>query len=156
MKKIAQALRAGLLGLGLVTFGVGAVQAQYVQPNITHESYGKQNVVYQMNDSNPDFQIQILRNVANHVRAVGKENIDLRLVVFAGGLSALETSKPETVAALENLRKMGVKIAVCNNTLKARNVDWRTLKDVKETDIVPAGVAELAYLQQRGYTYIRP
>jgi intracellular sulfur oxidation DsrE/DsrF family protein len=148
MKKIAT-----IMGLWLMAF---AVSAQYVQPNITHEPYGKQNVVYQLNDSNPDFQIQILRNINNHVRAVGAENIDLKIVVFAGGMSALETTKPETVKALENLRAQGVEVKVCNNTLRARNVDWRTLKDVKETDIVPAGVAELAYLQAKGYHYIRP
>lgn len=148
MKKIIT-----ILGLWLVGF---AAQAQYVQPNISHEGYGKQNVVYQLNDSNPDFQLQILRNINNHVRAVGKDSIDLKLVVFAGGLSALETSKPETVKALENLRAQGVVVNVCNNTLRARNVDWRSLKDVKESDIVPAGVAELAHLQGKGYHYIRP
>lgn len=148
MKKII-----GLAALWIMAF---SAHANYVEPNITHAPYGKQKVVYQLNDSNVDFQIQVMRNVNNHVRAIGKGNIELHLVVFAGGLTALETSKPETVAALENLRAQGVKIAVCNNTLKARNVDWSTLKDVKETDIVPAGVAELAYLQQKGFAYVRP
>ncbi len=148
MKKIL-----GLAALWMMAF---SAQAQYVEPKITHEPYGKQKVAYQLNDSNVDFQIQVLRNANNHIRAVGKDNIELHLVVFAGGLTALETSKPETVAALENLRAQGVKVAVCNNTLKARNVDWRTLKGVKETDIVPAGVAEIAYLQQKGFAYVRP
>jgi hypothetical protein len=140
------------LGLALS----GQAFADYVQPNITHEPYGKQKVVYQLNDSNVDFQIQIMRNINNHIRAVGQDNIQLTLVVFAAGMSALETSKPELVSALENLRAQGVNIAVCNNTLKARNVDWRKLKDVEETDIVPAGVAELVFLQQKGYHYVRP
>lgn len=130
--------------------------AEYVKPNITHEPYGNQKVVYQLNTSDVDMQVQILRNINNHVRAVGADNMDLNVVVFAGGLSALETTKPEIVSALENLRLQGVDFSICNNTLKARNVDWRTLKDVKETDIVPAGVAELAYLQAKGYIYVRP
>ena len=130
--------------------------AEYVKPNITHEPYGNQKVVYQLNTSDVDMQVQILRNINNHVRAVGADNMDLNVVVFAGGLSALETTKPEIVSALENLRLQGVDFSICNNTLKARNVDWRTLKDVKETDIVPAGVAELAYLQGKGYIYVRP
>ncbi|UQB42406.1 DsrE family protein [Thiomicrospira microaerophila] len=144
----------------IALFGLWALalsaQAQYQEPKITHEGYGNQKVVYQLNDSNPDFQLQILRNVNNHVRAIGADKIDLKIVVFAGGMAALETSKPETVAALENLRAQGVEIKVCNNTLRARNVDWRSLKDVEETDIVPAGVAEIAHLQAKGYQYLRP
>jgi intracellular sulfur oxidation DsrE/DsrF family protein len=27
---------------------------------------------------------------------------------------------------------------------------------IKESDIVPVGVAELAYLQQKGFAYIKP
>lgn len=132
------------------------VVADYVAPKITHEPYGEQKAVYQMNTANVDMQIQILRNISNHLQAVGADKIDLKVAVFAAGMSALETSKPEIVSALENLRAQGVDFKVCNNTLKARNVDWRSLKDVEETDIVQAGVAELVYLQQRGYLYVRP
>lgn len=139
--------------LTLISF---SSQAEYVQPKITHEAYPAQKVVYQMNTSNVDMQIQILRNINNHINAVGLDKIDLNLVVFAAGMSALETTKPEIVSALENLRAQGVSVKVCNNTLKARNVDWRILKDVEETDIVPAGVAELVYLQDKGYKYVRP
>lgn len=145
-----------LLGIVAAWMIAMSAQAEYVQPNITHEAYGNQKVVYQLNTPNVDMQIQILRNINNHVRAVGADNIDLNLVVFAGGMSALETTKPELVSAFENLRMQGVKVKLCNNTLRARNVDWRTLKDVEETDIVPAGVAELAHLQGKGYIYVRP
>lgn len=146
-------LLASIATLWIMAF---SAHAEYVKPNITHEPYGDQKVVYQLNTSNVDMQVQILRNINNHVRAVGADHMDLKVVVFAGGMSALETSKPEIVSAIENLRSQGVGFSICNNTLKARNVDWRTLKDVKETDIVPAGVAELAYLQAKGYIYVRP
>src|SRR5690554_288120 len=107
-----------LLGIFAVWMMAMSVQAEYVKPNITHEPYGKQKVVYQMNTPNVDMQIQILRNINNHVRAVGADNMDLDVVVFAGGLSALETSKPELVSAIENLRNQGVEFKICNNTLK--------------------------------------
>lgn len=146
-----KALVASVLALMSVS-----AHAEYIEPNITHSGYGTQKVVYQMNTSNVDMQIQILRNINNHIKAVGLDKIDLNLVVFAAGMSALETTKPEIVNALDDLRTQGVNVKVCNNTLKARNVDWRTLKDVQETDIVPAGVAELVYLQDKGYQYVRP
>ena len=47
---------------------------------------------------------------------------------------------------------------VCANTVKGRKVDvYGDLHDVDEKqDIVPSGVAELAHLQAKGYTYIKP
>ncbi len=40
---------------------------------------------------------------------------------------------------------------------KTHNINWKTLYGVKETDIVPGGVAELAHLQQqKGLAYIAP
>lgn len=145
-----------VLAIALFAFVSASAFADYVEPNITHEPYGQQKVVYQINTSNVDMQIQILRNINNHINAVGMGDIDLKVTVFAAGMTLLETSKTEIVNAVENLRLQGVDFKVCNNTLKARNVDWRTLKGVEETDIVPAGVAELVYLQQKGYHYIRP
>jgi hypothetical protein len=68
----------------------------------------------------------------------------------------LQSDDEKMNAAIDNLRQQGVKFAVCNNTLKAKNIDWHSLHDVKETDIVPAGVAELAFLQQHGFAYIKP
>ncbi len=132
------------------------VYADYVAPNIQHEAFGSQKVVYQLNTGDEQEQLQVLRNANNHVQIIGKEHIDLHLVVFASGISVLQSNDEKITQAIDKLRQQGVKIAVCNNTLKAKNIDWHTLYQVKESDIVPAGVAELAYLQQKGFAYIRP
>ncbi len=56
-----------------------------------------------------------------------------------------------------NLKEQKVKFQVGNNTLRGKKIDYESdLFDVLETDIVPSGVAELARLQQMGYTYIKP
>lgn len=147
-RQLAVALAAGIFSLSAV--------ADYVQPNIQHDPYGFQRVVYQLNSDDTTHQLQVLRNAGNHIQAVGKDNIELQVVVFAGGLSALQSEDEKLTAAMDKLRSQGVKVAVCNNTLKAKNVAWNSLRGVKEADIVPAGVAELAFLQQRGFAYIRP
>ena len=55
------------------------------------------------------------------------------------------------------MKDQDVKFQVCNNTLRGKKIDYETdLFDVNENDIVPSGVAELARLQQKGYTYIKP
>jgi len=136
------------------------------------EGYGKQKVVYHINYDNPKKQGGALRNVQNHINAVGKENLDLKIVLHGNGLSLLV--RPEAlkrlpkfkhanadnkmVSKIDNLKDQGVAFEVCANTVKGRKVDiYGDLHDVDEKkDIVPSGVAELAHLQAQGYSYIKP
>jgi intracellular sulfur oxidation DsrE/DsrF family protein len=58
---------------------------------------------------------------------------------------------------ISGLKEQGVAFNVCANTLKGKNIDYQNdLYDVSKGDIVPSGVAELAHLQSKGYTYIKP
>ncbi|WP_178863291.1 DsrE family protein [Thiomicrorhabdus cannonii] len=142
---------------------------------ITHaqanEYYGKQKVVYHINFDDAKQQSSALRNIQNHINAVEPDNLDLRVVLHGNGLSLLV--KPEALAHLpkfnhanattemrqkiDQLKLQGVQFEVCSNTLKGKNVNYsQDLYDVEDKHIVPSGVAELARLQQQGFTYIRP
>jgi hypothetical protein len=58
---------------------------------------------------------------------------------------------------IDKLKLQGVTFNVCANTLKGRSVDLeKHLYDASKSDVVPSGVAELAYLQDQGFTYLRP
>lgn len=133
--------------------------------------YGKQKVVYHINYDDPKKQTGALRNIQNHINAVGAENLDLKVVMHGNGLAllvvpdALErlpkfkngNANEEMAAKIDGLKSQGVAFNVCANTVKGRKVDLENdLYDVNEEDIVPSGVAELAYLQGQGYTYIKP
>jgi intracellular sulfur oxidation DsrE/DsrF family protein len=134
------------------------------------ERYGKQKVVYHVNYDDPGAQAAALRNIQNHINAVGKENLDLKVVMHGGGLSLLLT--PDTLAntkmkhgnateviqaKIAGLKDQGVGFQVCGNTLKGKQIDYqRDLYDVDDEDIVPSGVAEVARLQLLGYAYIKP
>jgi hypothetical protein len=130
--------------------------ADYVVPNIQHDPYGMQRVVYQLNTGDEQEQLQIIKYANNHMQTVGKGNIELEVVIFGAGISLVQSEDEKLNKAINDLRANGVKIAVCNNTLRNKNIDWRTLNGVKETDIVPSGVAEIAFLQQRGWAYLKP
>ena len=43
-----------------------------------NDRYGKQKVVYHINYDNPKKQGGALRNIQNHINAVGAENLDLK------------------------------------------------------------------------------
>jgi len=135
-----------------------------------NQRYGKQKVVYHINFNNLTKQSDTLRNIHNHIKAVGEDNIDVKVVMHGKGLSML--LEPDSVEntdlnignATDNmqdkiveLKYKGVTFEVCKNTLRGRNINYQDdLFDVSKEDIVPSGVAELVRLQSMGYAYIRP
>jgi len=123
------------------------------------EAYGKQKVVYHINFDDPKQQKGAMRNIQNHINAVGKENIDLRVVMHGNGLSLLQRANEDMnfQSMVINLKQQGVGFKVCENTLKGRKINYETdLFDVDKKDIVPSGVAELAHLEGQGFSYIKP
>ena len=135
------------------------------------ERYGKQKVVYHINYDNPKKQSGALRNIQNHINAVGAENLDLKVVLHGNGLALLlepdalaklkkfkhANADENMTAKIDNLKNQGIKFNVCANTVRGRKVDVEhDLYNVDKGDIVPSGVAEVARLQQMGYSYVKP
>jgi len=135
------------------------------------QGYGKQKVVYHINYDNPKKQGGALRNIQNHINAVGAENLDIKVVLHGNGLALLldpdslknvpkfkhANATDEMTAKISGLKDQGVAFDVCANTVRGRKVNVENdLYDVEKADIVPSGVAELAALQQQGYVYIKP
>ena len=152
----------GLLLTGLLALGTATAVAE-------DNGYGKQKVVYHVNYYSPKEQTAALRNVQNHINAVGAENLELRVVLHGNGVAmlmypdSLEGTKmkeanatDEMQAKISGLTDQGVAFKICANTLKGRKVDTADLYDYSEANVVPSGVAELAHLQMQGYTYIKP
>ncbi|MGA9033723.1 MAG: DsrE family protein [Sulfuricaulis sp.] len=147
MKKLIALSVMALLSLGL---GAGAAYA---------EDYGKQKVVYHVNVDDEKQLKATLGNIQNHINAVGKENIDLRVVMHGPGVQLLQIANknPDFQDKISNLKRQGVHFNVCNNTLVGKKIDYKTdLYDVSKEDIVPSGVAELAALQSKGFSYVKP
>lgn len=137
---------------------------------IAGDQYGNQKVVYHVNYDDPKAQAGALRNIQNHINAVGKENLDLKVVLHGKGLTMLlepdavkntklkyGNANDEVQAKISGLKEQGVAFQVCANTLKGKKVNYEDdLYDVNKGDIVPSGVAELARLQAMGYAYVKP
>lgn len=137
---------------------------------IAGDRYGKQKVVYHINYDDPKAQAGGMRNIQNHINAVGAENLDLKVVLHGNGLSLLlepdelkntklkhGNATDDMQAKISGLKDQGVEFRVCANTLKGKKISYENdLYDVSKGDIVPSGVAELTHLQAMGYTYIKP
>ncbi len=124
--------------------------------------YGKQKVVYHINYDGGEGDKKYrgaMRNIQNHINAVGAENMDIKVVLHGNGVALLKSavSNEPLQSAVASLKSQEVSFHVCANTLKGRKISYEDdLFEVFEDDIVPSGVAELSHLQQQGYTYIKP
>jgi intracellular sulfur oxidation DsrE/DsrF family protein len=143
--------------LGLLLAACCATGASAAPPSY----YADQKVVYHNNGGAPDnasYFLKMLNNLRNHVNAVGKEHVEIKVVDLGDGVTLLQLANTDPkLASLIDARKAdGVRFMICQNTLDDRKIDWHTLYGAKEDDIVPSGVAELVRLQGTGFSYIHP
>ena len=161
----------GMSGMGGMAQGLSAQEMAGMGMGgfVRDAYYGKQKVVYHINSYGAKQQAGALRNIQNHINAVGAENLDLKVVMHGNGVSMVvepeylaDTKMKEAnaddmmVAKIAGLKQQGVAFEVCANTLRGRNIPREALYDTSNQDIVPSGVAELSRLQQMGYTYVKP
>ncbi|WP_297528295.1 DsrE family protein [Thiohalobacter sp.] len=152
----------------LLSFGLFAGFAA-TAPAADEARYGRQKVVYHVNYYGAKRQKAALRNIQNHINAVGAANLDLQVVMHGNGVSLVmepgtdkgtrmkeANATQEMQARIAGLKDQGVEFKVCANTLKGRKIPMDALYDIDQEDIVPSGVAELAHLQGMGYAYIKP
>jgi len=119
----------------------------------------KQKVVYHVNGGDAKQNLATMRNIQNHINAVGKDKLDLRVVMHGDGLNLVKEamSNKDLSSNIDKLKLQGVAFNVCKNTLTGKKLDAKKdLYDVSDKDIVPSGVAELAILQSQGFAYIKP
>ncbi len=122
--------------------------------------YEAQKVVYHLTTGggwfNRDHRHR-LQNMENHMAALGADKLILHVVLQGDGVDLLSAAKsdPALQTRITALRSKGVKFQICRNTLVQRKMGMDTLYEAKAEDLVGAGVAEVARLQQQGYAYLR-
>lgn len=119
----------------------------------------KRAVVYHLDSPDPALEKATLRNINNHINSPSGPTTKIELVIHGGGIKLLTAAKTDDQlqASIDALKMNGVKVKVCNNTLKSKKLDYKTdLYDVHAEDIVPSGVAYLADKQFEGWAYIHP
>lgn len=155
----------------LLLFTLTSIACLIIPVSGMADGYEPQKVVYHINYDDPKKQAGALRNIQNHINAVGADNLDIKVVLHGNGLALLlnpdslekltkfkHANADENMAAkIDGLRDQGVGFSVCENTVRGRKVDvYSDLYNVEDDDIVPSGVAEVAKLQAMGYVYIKP
>lgn len=119
--------------------------------------YHKQKVVYHMNDLEKGYAG--MRNMKNHLNALGDENLNAVMVFHSGGgfivVDGQTDKKGHTFGdEIQALANRGVKFALCANTVRGKKIPKDKIN--LNAEIVPSGVAEVAELQHKGYVYVKP
>ena len=143
---------AAVLGLGMATAQAGSAK----------NGYDKQKVVYHINDVHS--ATGALRNVKNHLNALGDKNAEIIVVTHSSGAFALvegAMGKKDKNGKVYNFNDMiaglanrGVKFKICANTIRGKKIDKNKINE--NAEIIPSGVAHVAHLQQKGYLYVKP
>jgi intracellular sulfur oxidation DsrE/DsrF family protein len=135
-----------------------AKQGEYIKPNVKHESYGAMKIVIPITTDDKGMHGMKLRNLSNSLTAVEKwgGKIDATIVLYAKGLSLLKSPDEAMQAQIDELKHKGVRIEICNNSLSEQGIDFHSLYQVTDKDIVPSGFAEVAYLQTKKNYVVDP
>ena len=152
MKKYTTVIAALVMGAVLA-----GCQAQAQNAKAAKNGYKQQKVVYHINDINS--ANGALRNVKNHLNALGDENADIIVVTHSGGAFALVDGSTDAKGnrfedTVQGLASRGVKFQICANTIRGKKIDKSKIN--LNAQVVPSGVAHVAHLQQEGYLYVKP
>jgi uncharacterized protein len=145
---------------GLTLAALLAVAA--AAPAVAQERYGEQKVVYHINGGGAEDGAAYraaLNNIQNHINAIGQDRIEVQVVLHGDGVGLLRDAMSNQALQMDvtSLKTQNVHFRVCENTLTGRGISFEDdLFEVWEEDVVPSGVAEISYLQQQGFTYIKP
>lgn len=143
-----------LLGFSLLLAGCAASGDRMAA---AENGYHKQKVVYHINDS--AVAPVALRNVQNHINALGTGNAEIVVVTHGKGIDFLLEDWKDSAGKsqgdmVQDLANQGVVFNVCRNTLTGRKIDENKVN--MNAVIVPSGVATVGELQVRGYVYVKP
>lgn len=141
----------GALGLSLI--GCAAQPERKAAKN----GYQTQKVVYHMNDLNWGYRG--LRNIKNHLNALGDKNVEIVAVMHSSGgfilVDGHKDKKGHTFGdQIQELANRGVQFRLCANTVRGKKIPKDKIN--LNAEIIPSGVAEVAELQYKGYVYVKP
>lgn len=151
---VLSAALAVCLALAFPASSYAATDAQPKAKAVAHKkAIKKAKVVFQVSDADPKKWNLALNNMQNVQQGLGKDNVEVELVVYGPGIGMLKAESLEGNRVNDALAT-GVKVVACETTMHA----LKLTKDDMLASIgyVPGGVIELMKREKEGWAYIRP
>jgi intracellular sulfur oxidation DsrE/DsrF family protein len=152
--RIATALSAAIavcLALAFPAYSYAAGEA--LVKSGAHKMGKKDRVVFQVSDGDPKKWNLALNNMNNVQEALGKDKVDVELVVYGPGIDMLKAESTAGNRVNEAVAN-GVKVVACEVTMKAQKLTKNDM--LASIGYVPGGVIELMKREKEGWAYIRP
>lgn len=113
----------------------------------------KYRAVFDLTADTPERWDAALRNVENLRKALGAEQVEAQVVVHGRAYPLLQKTNTEMQERLRTLSEGGVRLSLCQNTMKRFKVEKESLFPFADT--VDAAVAELVRKQEAGWAYLK-
>jgi intracellular sulfur oxidation DsrE/DsrF family protein len=136
-----------------LTLGFVMAFAVLTHSAVSMAAQQKAKIVLQVSDNDPAKWNLALNNARNAQDDLGKDNIDIEIVVYGPGIHMLRM-EATTATRVTQAIKSGISIVACENTMTAQKINKADMHDA--ISYVPAGVIQLMKRQQQGWAYIRP
>jgi intracellular sulfur oxidation DsrE/DsrF family protein len=145
MKTIFKFLLAGVVSVMVA----GAAVAEMVEEH---------KVVIQVSTADARTQELALDNAVNIQKHYGQGEVLVEIVAYGPGLSMLTKNKKNKLATrIASLAKSDMTFSACGTTMeKMAKKSGKKPVLIEGVKIVPTGAARIMWLQEKGYSYIRP
>jgi hypothetical protein len=113
-------------------------------------------LVIQVNKDDEELQDHVLSNIVNLQKHYGMDNIEIEVVAYGPGIWLL-TDKSRFPDRIKSLMLQNVVFTACGNTLDTITAkEGKTPTLLEGVDTVPAGIARIIELQEKGWSYLSP
>jgi len=136
-----------------LTLGFVMAFAVLTHSAVSMAAQQKAKIVLQVSDNDPAKLNLALNNARNAQDDLGKDNIDIEIVVYGPGIHMLRMDATTATRVTQAIQS-GISIVACENTMTAQKINKADMHDA--ISYVPAGVIQLMKRQQQGWAYIRP
>ena len=113
----------------------------------------KQRVIFQVSDNDPAKWSLALNNARNVQQDLGKDNVEIEIVVYGPGLGMLK-AESKVADRLAQALDDNVGLLACENTMTNTKVSRNDMYG--GIAYVKAGVTHIMKRQREGWAYIRP
>ncbi|HAO08714.1 MAG TPA: hypothetical protein DCQ50_17425 [Chryseobacterium sp.] len=149
MKNLIKILTSSVLLTGFMSFAQG--RTSYVPAKSINQEY---NALYIINEADDQKIKAIIRNINNALDDKRlKDKLNVELLAFGGGVEMFLKKNPYQ-ELLINLKKRGVVMVQCENTLREKKIDKSELFDF--VNYTPSGNGEIILRQYEGWAIVKP
>jgi intracellular sulfur oxidation DsrE/DsrF family protein len=128
-----------------------SIVAIFLFASVTFAQQKQHKIVFDFTKADTASFTTIVRHAKNIMSMTG--NAKLEVVCHGPGLDLLMKNKTTVQKEIEELNKLKVVFAACNETMKRRGIDKSQL--LSQAIIVPAAILEISSKQQESWSYIK-